>query len=843
MPCFHAAGISARLSVSSLTASTTNEHVNRGGRVAKDKIGAAEWEIEHGRVLKESDLRCFNEDGRLHFLGDFRDMPLLCVGVDSAQVLAPPGDDSDAGEHGTIHYSSNSPLEQVFDSHEHEEDSSLTSLGTTPSHTPDRPQLTPEQSIGSRHTIGSKPLKQRPKTPSASQPIQFSQPPSRIRLINRTNSQANVSLPSLTDNGTPSCLPTFTPAEHDAVVSVTPKSTTSEPKALTLVTQLDSSTFCRTKYGTSDDIKLDVYFNGRFENCRYLASRDKRSAAECAIRFSGRRTHRVLEKTWTFQPTLPSNSTKANALVMPEQDRTRWNHICEALHKEADTVGFLSDGSRPPTGNMLQSLSQMPLPEQLTALHGGLDQSFGVIDLIVSLGEGKKFSTKEGYLHEPERLQDTRLEVFGVVKDMVQRASNVPDAPSTPPGSVESHDHELVPSDSTLPSTQAQASLSNVAVGPPRKDLFIPDPQQHLRAELGCSPRVPSPLHAFKAGMLSQLESTSLISKNMKSAMVAAVSPTQSPTMLRHGFAVVIPPVPSFGFGKHDRKLQRPDSLVGTSLPHSPAPLATRSPSSDMTNANTIAAAAPQSSAFASNSLKVLKRMARRPCMKRDLSSLKHIPRILLSDKIFTTPGPKPVAEPKSFSEATSKRIGFSLKLRIASPKKRTIGKANVFVRQTNQSRSQSQALEMSPDSGIVASTPSSATPVIGRGKETKSDAKNNTQLKRKMSKTDTGDDAAYVAPESKRRRSVVQSVLETLPLAQDVEAISPRKLLMPPPSSPLKSTEVFVIPELSRNCLVSYSDQVDDAGKGQGFRQIRACRGGNFKEKEILCAMRFVVL
>ena len=811
--------------------------------MAKDKIGAAEWEIEHGRVLKENDLRCFNEDGRLHFLGEFHDMPLLCVGVDSAQVLAKPGGDSDAGEHGAVQDSSTSPLEQIVDSHENEEDSSLTSLGTTPSHTPDRPILTPGQSISSRHTTDSKPHKQRPKTPSASQPTQFSQPPNRIRLINRNNSGTNVSVLSCTDNDTPSLLSTSHTAEADAVIATISKPRTPEPKALTLVTQLDSSTFCRTKNGSSDDIKLDVYFNGRFENCRYLASRDKRTASECAIRFSGRRSHRVLEKTWTFQPTTVGDSTHVNAIVVPGQDQVRWNDICEALHKEADAVGFLSDGSRPPTGNMLQSLSQMPLPEQVTALHEGLDHSFGVIDLIVSLGEGKKFPTKEGYLHEPQRLQDTHLKVFSGMKDTFQRASHVPDAPDTPLESDTTQQLEVIPCHSKMDSSQGQGFTSDVAIGPPRKDLFIPDPQQHLRVELGRSPSVHSPLHAFKAGMLSQLQSISLISKDMKSAMVAAVSPTQSPSMVRHGFAVAIPSVTPFGFGKHGKKLQRRVSLAARSLTHSPAPLTSLSPSTDMVTASSTTVATPRSSGIASNSFTVLKRIARKPCMRRDLSSLKHMPRILLSDKIFTTPSPTPVAEPMSFSEATSKRIGFSLKLRIASPKKRTMGKANVFDRPTNQSRNQDQALEMPPDNSIVASAPPLATPVVGRGNETKSDAKINGQLKRKMSKTDIGEDAAYPTPESRRRRFSAHSELGTLLQAQGVEGISPRKLLMPPPSSPVKSTEGFVIPELSRNCLVSYSDQVDDAGKGQGFRQIRACRGGNFKETEVLCAIRFVVL
>ena len=843
MPCFHAAGISARLSVSSLAASTTNEHVNRGGRVAKDKIGAAEWEIEHGLSLKEKDLRCFDEDGRLHFLGDFCDMPFLCVGVDTAQVLAKPGGEGAAGEaQGAVHDDMNPPIESV-EKQEIEEDSSLTSLGSTPSHTPDRPTLFTDQTNSSQQTSKIKSNKQHPTSQSTK-----SFQPNRIILINRKHDRTGANLPKVADNATSSILPTSSKtAKVDAVFAPVPAPVTPEPKALTLVAQLDSSTFCRTKDGSSDDIKLDVYFNGRFENCRYLASRDKRTASECAIRFSGRRTHRVLEKTWTFQPSMPRNNTTLESAVVSGRDQTRWDNICKALRKEADAVGFLSDGARPPTGNMLQSLSQMPVPEQLTALREDLDQSFGVIDLIVSLGEGKKFSVKEGYLHEPERLQDTRLDLLSGVKDILPSPDRAQEASSTPQESVSIQHAEVIPSHSTLRSIPAEDLSSQVAIGLSRKDLVIPDPRQHLRAELGHTP-VPSPLIAFKSGMLRQLESTSSISEDMKSAMVAAVSPTQSPTMLRHGFAVVLPPAPP-GFGKHGRKLQRRASSIVTPVQDSSLPIARVTKSTDMVNVSSGATTGSPSSRLASDSLTTLKHIARRPCTKRDISSLKHMPSILLTDKFFKSPSSTPVAEAGDFSEKTSKKIGFSLKLRMATPKQRTLGKANVFDRPTSHSRSQTQAPEMPSDSGIVASASSPVPPVFEVGKEKKVDAKIKGQLKRKMSRTDFSEDAAPATPatsaepESKRRRPSMQSELDANQQAQTADAISPRKLLMPPPSSPVKSSDNFVIPELSRNCVVSYSDQADGAGKAQGFRQIRACRGGNFKEKEILCAIRFVVL
>jgi len=318
--------------------------------------------------------------------------------------------------------------------------------------------------------------------------------------------------------------------------------------------------------------------------------------------------------------------------------------------------------------------------------------------------------------------------------------------------------------------------------------------------------------------------------------------------MLRHGFAVVIPPPPS-GFGKHGRKLQRRALSIGTPLQDSSPPMGRVAPSTVMVNGSSSATSVPPSSGFASDSLTTLKHIARRPCTRRDISSLKHMPSILLTDKFFKSPSSTPVADPADFSEKKSKKIGFSLKLRMATPKKRTLGKANVFDRPTSHSRNQSQAPEMPPDSGIVVSASSAAPPVFGPGKEKKVDAKIKGQLKRKMSQTNFSEDAAPALPgtppepESKRRRPSMQAELDANLQAQTAEATSLRKLLMPPPSSPVKSTDGFIIPELSRNCLVSYSDQADGAGKAQGFRQIRACRGGNFKEKEILCAIRFVVL
>jgi len=174
-----------------------------------------------------------------------------------------------------------------------------------------------------------------------------------------------------------------------------------------MVTQLSTSSFSRRTNGCSEDLKIEVFFNGTMTGCAYVSQRDKSSSNALTLRFSGRRTNRVLERAWIYGEL--TSAVGEDKEVVEARRLKRWIDICAALRTEADTVGFDGEGLRPPSGDVLEGLANMPLPEPAMGSCGAVGARFGVIDLLITLGDGKKFGTAEGYLTNPRRLEDTHF--------------------------------------------------------------------------------------------------------------------------------------------------------------------------------------------------------------------------------------------------------------------------------------------------------------------------------------------------------------------------------------------------------------------------------------------------
>ena len=143
--------------------------------------------------------------------------------------------------------------------------------------------------------------------------------------------------------------------------------------------------------------------------CAYVSQRDKSSSNALTLRFSGRRTNRVLERAWTFDSAEVTPAVGEDKETGGAKRQKRWNDICAALRAEANTIGFGEEGNRPPSGDVLEDLANMPLPKPAVSSSDAVSPRFGVIDLIITLGDGKKFGTTEGYLTIPRRLEDTHF--------------------------------------------------------------------------------------------------------------------------------------------------------------------------------------------------------------------------------------------------------------------------------------------------------------------------------------------------------------------------------------------------------------------------------------------------
>lgn len=463
MPTYYAAGVTTRLSLASLAASTTANATVRGGTISQNNVQAADWTLRHGTYMKELEVRCFDEDGRLHFIGKDGEVPFLCVAV--AGMVKQDAEQKDvAGEaaaeleiptkqaESTLpQLEFHEPHPQILQSIEHaNEDSSLTSLGSTPATTPaDRPETgtPPIGRIPKYNTKGKgaasgargrgkkgrggrgrntrtnqvkqtddvsaspAPILQPLSRPSSRLPVPALEvAPSQSLLIKLKARKPSTEQPKSTPTGMFPLTKQSTPdhiANTGFVTEAKDKTKSSSIKALSMTTQLSTNSFTRRSNGCSEDLKIEVLFNGTLTGCAYVSQRDKSSSNALTLRFSGRRTNRVLERAWIFDEGVSAVSEDKGTGEAKRQKR--WNEICAALRTEANTIGFDEEGNRPPSGDVLWGLAKMPLPEPAVCSSSAVGAQFGVIDLIITLGEGKKFGTTEGYLTNPQRLKDTQF--------------------------------------------------------------------------------------------------------------------------------------------------------------------------------------------------------------------------------------------------------------------------------------------------------------------------------------------------------------------------------------------------------------------------------------------------
>lgn len=756
MPSYYAAGVTARLSVSSLEASTTSEASIRAGPDARSKSTTAAWTIEHGKELKEKDIRCFDEDGRLHFVGRNQEVPFVCVGVivpkrPEVNAVATPSWER-ADKQLKLEASP-----KILESVEKDDiDSSLSSLGSTPKITPDKlradtpqapiatPTYTPS-GLSSRQASHqpSQVLKlkfvKRPSSLSARIPPPLIPTPSRLSSIESKEREADpgdeaklnfVKRPSssLSARIPPPLIPTPT-----RLSSTEPKGREAdagdEVKALTLVACFSTRSFARTQTKFSEDLKIEVYYNGALSNCAFLPARDKSN--ELTLRFSGCRTHRVLERAWILKPAGAPESTPG---ASENERERRWNEICRAMHDEANDIGIDNTGKRPPTGDLLESLSTMPLPQgdDDGSLGSAVSAHFGVIDLIVTLGTGKKFPTSEGYLSAPQRFLD---------------------------------------------------------------DTFIAVP---LQAPLTSSPN--------------------------RSQVDAAHTPVASNGLLQLKELLSTTPhanTTTLVTGSSAAKLTASSRSVSSSRPVGTT-LKGRHAQSALKNTD-------------------FRRLARRPCTTADHKALG----LTQVAKVFefgqqTANFPEsvglPIPHPPPLQIPNAVIAPTGIKLRFPSPKKRSTSAANVFDRASLPPMRPRGSIASASDNTAFATTsvrsvPTSLMPKAKRkGSHSISPAKASMKRKR-QSETEKA--------QVKRQRIETPNI--TSDFSKTNLSSSPTRSLMPPPSSSPTKMGQYEMPELSKNSVVTFVDDKEGEGLGNGYRQIRKERGGYFKEREVLVAFRFV--
>ena len=98
----------------------------------------------------------------------------------------------------------------------------------------------------------------------------------------------------------------------------------------------------------------------------------------------------MLEKPWTIRHSGPYSGTSNESAV-----KERWAAISHKLLEEADKLGQNRHSERPPSGEYLETLAQLDVPKAVEDLE---DEGFGIVDVIISYGQGTKLGPDTPYL-------------------------------------------------------------------------------------------------------------------------------------------------------------------------------------------------------------------------------------------------------------------------------------------------------------------------------------------------------------------------------------------------------------------------------------------------------------
>ncbi|PNS21605.1 Tuberous sclerosis 1 [Sphaceloma murrayae] len=197
-------------------------------------------------------------------------------------------------------------------------------------------------------------------------------------------------------------------------------SKTSSTRAVVLT--VDISKWCEVRRLNRDSaVKIEVFYNGDFAGSRFVpGGRKAEGTSQDAVqRFSGRRIERTSERPWTVMSTTTSEGS--DSCITDDAQQQRWSAVAMALRIEAAHRGVNRWGEPSPVSQFLLDIADVPYP---TFKHKTPESStvpLGVIDVVVSLGSGKKHDTTAGYCDRPTRMEDKDYKTRNAVAPNILR--------------------------------------------------------------------------------------------------------------------------------------------------------------------------------------------------------------------------------------------------------------------------------------------------------------------------------------------------------------------------------------------------------------------------------------
>lgn len=207
-----------------------------------------------------------------------------------------------------------------------------------------------------------------------------------------------------------------------------------KPRALALHVQLSEKTFLSGLEKIKTNLKIDVFFNGELASCVFIPVHDIRSGTKSLHQvFAGTRVGYLAERPWIILSSshMLSDESRFKDVTSPVEER--WLAIGHALQSEVQARGTNHHGSIPPSAEFLRALASLQMPQEVRDMQQPGYRSFGIIDVVISAGNGRKITSGLSYLNAPQRLVDDNfpLDVKGNQLGLQSRGASI-DATSSP---------------------------------------------------------------------------------------------------------------------------------------------------------------------------------------------------------------------------------------------------------------------------------------------------------------------------------------------------------------------------------------------------------------------------
>ncbi|KAL8954426.1 MAG: hypothetical protein Q9183_007126, partial [Haloplaca sp. 2 TL-2023] len=187
-------------------------------------------------------------------------------------------------------------------------------------------------------------------------------------------------------------------------------SSASDPQALCLRIAHGSRSFFPSQDTSNarwhhQDLKVEIYLNGDLTVSTVIEGKSRNHPPSI---FSGSRIGRLIERPWILVPPahhVSEDSTTLNGAAQPPESATnRWSEVAKALQEVVDGMSCNDRNELPPSGQYLQSLASVPMPDTLHDLLTARSDAFAAIDVVLTTGVRGMKSNRIPYLTSPTPL-------------------------------------------------------------------------------------------------------------------------------------------------------------------------------------------------------------------------------------------------------------------------------------------------------------------------------------------------------------------------------------------------------------------------------------------------------